>query len=223
MTIGEGVTIGDNSVVEPYSYLGVGEYTGKNPLAIGKNAHIRSHTIIYLDSQIGDNFITGHNVMILKKSKIGHNVIFGTSTELEGNLTVGDYVTTFNNVHLGHYSITGDFVWIFPFTTYTNDPTPPSVGDMAPIVEDFAVICTNTTLLPGVRVGKDALIGAHTLVNRDVPEMALAIGSPMVIKGQVDRIKLRQNGKPAYPWRRHFQGRFPPEVIKKWNEEFPDG
>lgn len=223
MTITEGVTLGDNAVIEPYCYLGVGEFTGDNRLVIGDNAHIRSHSIIYLDSRIGDNFLTGHNVMILGRSKIGNNVVFGTSTELEGNLTVGDFVITYNNVHLCHYSTTGDFVWIFPFTTLTNDPTPPSVGDMGPVIEDYAVICTNTTLLPGVRVGRDALIGAHTAVNRDVPELALAIGSPMVIKGKADRIKLRDSGKPAYPWRRHFHDRYPDEIVRGWKKEFPDG
>ena len=34
-----------------------------------------------------------------------------------------------------------------------------------------------------------------------------------------DRIKLRETGKPAYPWRRHYHSRYPPEIVQKWKEE----
>lgn len=220
--------MGDNSVVEPYCFLGAGEFNGTNRLIIGDNAHLRSHSIFYLGSNIGRNFKTGHNVVIREKSQIGNNCIFGTSTEAEGYFTVGDFVFIYNNVHLCQGSSIGSFVWIFPYCIFTNDPHPPSIGDMGPTIADYAILATRITVLPGCQIGRDAFVGSHTLVNRNVPDLTIAAGNPMSLKGSVDRIRLTGTNKAAYPWRRHYHSRpdhirFPTEIIQQWKEEFPDG
>jgi len=161
--------------------------------------------------------------MVREGSVIGDNVIFGTSTELEGNLKLGDFVFTYNNVHLCQTSVVGDFVWLFPYVVLINDPHPPSVGDKGPTVGDYSVLCTRSTVLPGVHIGRDAFIGSNTAVNRDVPDMTIAIGDPMTLRGSVERIRMKETRKPAYPWRRHFFRNYPPHIVDQWKREFPDG
>jgi acetyltransferase-like isoleucine patch superfamily enzyme len=140
---------------------------------------------------------------------------------------VGDFVFIYNKVHLCQGAKIGNFVWIFPYCIFTNDPHPPSLGDCGPTVGDYAVLGTRITVLPGRQIGRDAFVGSHTLVNRDVPDLTIAAGNPMSLKGSVDRIKLMGTMKPAYPWRRHYHSRpdhvrFPADIVQRWREEFPE-
>ena len=114
----------------------------------------------------------------------------------------------------------GNFVWIFSHTVLTNDPHPPSDGFLqGPKVDDFAVIATNCTILPGVKIGKGALVGAGCVLNRDVSDDMIAVGNPAKIIGPTSRIKITGTDTPAYPWRYHFHRGYPKEVVDAWLKE----
>ncbi len=131
-----------------------------HPLIIGQKALIRSETIIYGDTVIGDNFQTGHRVTIREKSRIGHNVRIGTLSDIQGDCDIGNYVNLHSNVHIGMKSTIKDYVWIFPYVVLTNDPTPPSETLLGVTIEEFAIIATGSIIMPGKHIGKDALVGA---------------------------------------------------------------
>ena len=157
--------------------------TGFTGTIIGKNAIIRSGTIIYCDVTIGDNFQSGHNVMIREKTKIGDRVAIGTSVIIEGSSVIGNDVSLQSMVYIPTDTVIGNHVFIGPNTVLTNDRYPPTrIGGLkGPQIRDAAAIGANTTLLPGVCIGEGALVAAGAVVTRDVPAYKLAIGAPAKI------------------------------------------
>lgn len=229
--IDHGVIIRDNTIIKSGTYIGarciLNEYTAdffKNKksnnqqLIIGENSIIRSETIIYGGTSIGNNFQTGHRVTIREKALIGNHVRVGTLSDIQGYCEIGNYVNLHSNVHIGQKSKIGNYVWIFPYVVLTNDPTPPSSELFGVTVEDFAVIATMSVILPGVKIGKDALVGAGSIITKDVPEQKVAIGNPMKIVTDVQNIKNKLTGKNVYPWRYTFDRGMPWEGIgyEKW-------
>ena len=196
----------------------IGEYLGDfytdrsnkvHPLIIGQKALIRSETIIYGDTVIGDNFQTGHRVTIREKSRIGHNVRIGTLSDIQGDCDIGNYVNLHSNVHIGMKSTIKDYVWIFPYVVLTNDPTPPSETLLGVTIEEFAIIATGSIIMPGKHIGKDALVGAGAIVTKDVPAMKVFVGNPAREVSDVTQIVDKVTGQDIYPWRYTFDRGMP--------------
>ena len=150
---------------------------------LGSNATIRPGTTIYSDVTIGDNFQTGHNVLIREKTTIGDNSSVGTATVIDGNCMIGDDVSIQSMVYIPTDTTIGNGVFIGPNAVLTNDPYPPSSGELnGPVICDRASIGANTTILPGVIIGEGALVAAGSIVTKDVPPGMLTIGSPAVLR-----------------------------------------
>jgi len=155
----DNVVIGDDTVIERQCEIGYPTSLADGlPLIIGSNSLIRSQSIFYQGSVFGEKLVTGHRVTVREKVKAGANLQIGTLGDFQGDCTFGDYVRTHSNVHVGKCSKVGDFVWIFPYVVFTNDPRPPSENLDGVVVENFAVIATMSVLLPGVRVGEHSLV-----------------------------------------------------------------
>ena len=221
----DNVEIGDNTIIGPNAILGepLASFYSKqdysNPvLKIGANSLIRSGATIYAGSNIGNNFESGHRVTIRENTEIGKHCRVGTLSDIQGYCRIGNYVRFHSNVHIGQKSIIGNFVWIYPYSVLTNDPYPPSELFIGVTVEDFAVIATNVVVLPGVKIGKDAVIGAMSLVRTDVPPETLVAGKPAKQIGTIHNIKSKYDGSKPYPWRNHFERGMPWEGIgyEKW-------
>lgn len=215
--IHEGVTIRKGSTIGSHCEIGVTPDSSENPtLVIGENSNIRSHSILYLGSSFGNRLTTGHRVTIRENTKAGENLQIGTLSDVQGDCIFGDYVRLHSNVHIGKASKIGNFVWIFPYVVLTNDPHPPSDTCIGVTIEDFAVVATMSTVLPGIKISTGALIGAHSLVNRDVPADTIVVGVPAKPVGLTSKIKLTGREESAYPWRNHFHRGYPVELIQKW-------
>lgn len=217
-----GAIIRDNVTIKKGTFVGarciLGEYlydffedrkNKKHPLVIGENSLIRSETIIYGDCIIGDNFQTGHRVTIREKAKLGKNVRVGTLSDIQGMCKIGDYVNLHSNVHIGQKSTIKDFVWIFPYVVLTNDPNPPSETLLGVTVEEFAVIATQSVVLPGVTIGRESLVGAGSVVTKDVNSSKVVVGNPAKEKGDLNKIKDKVTGEDIYPWKKHFDRGMP--------------
>lgn len=210
VTIGDNSTIGANCILGEYQmdfFLDHGYH--KHVLAIGKNAIIRSGCILYGGTRIGENFQAGHQVTIRENAVIGNNVSAGTLTDIQGHCRIGNYVRMHSSVHVGMSSVIDDCCWIYPFVVFTNDPTPPSDTEMGVHVHAFAIVATNSIVLPGIDIQSDSLIGAGTIVNRDVEKYQVIVGNPGRVKGDVREIKNRETGETHYPWRYHFERNMP--------------
>ena len=164
---------------------------GELPTIIGKNAVIRSHTIIYAGNKIGANFQSGHGAFLREQNEIGDNVSIGTKSMIEHHVVIEDNVRVHSQVFIPEYSVLKKGCWIGPNVVLTNAkyPLSPGVKDslVGPVVAENAIIGANSTLLPGVKIGRGAVVGAGSVVTRDVPENAVVAGNPAkVIKMRAD-------------------------------------
>jgi acetyltransferase-like isoleucine patch superfamily enzyme len=112
---------------------------------------------------------------------------------------------------MGQKTNVGNYVWIYPYTAFTNDPYPPSASYqwLGVTVEDFVVIATNVVVLPGVKIGRDALIAAMALVSTDVPPEAVMMGHPAKQVATIHDMKSKYTDKLMYPWRKRFDRGMP--------------
>lgn len=172
--------LGQNCQITENVILGLEYIAGCNPVQIGNNAIIRSGTIIYGDVEIGNDFKTGHFVLIRENTKIGNNVLVGTNVVIDGHCMLGNNVKLQTGVYLSKHTNIGDNVFIGPYAVLLNDKYPVRAAYKlkGPIVENDVSIGANATVLPGIRVGQGAFVAAGAVVTKDVPPEKLAQGNP---------------------------------------------
>ena len=181
----DNVTLGSGSIVEDFCIIGApprGAKPGEVPTRLGDGAVIRSHTVIYAGNVIGRNFQTGNKVNVRESNRIGDNVSIGTLSVVEHHVEIGNNVRIHTQVFVPEYSVLEDGCWLGPHVVLTNAkyPLSPGVKDqlVGPVIRKRAKIGANVTLLPGVVVGENALIGAGAVVVADVPAGAVLVGNP---------------------------------------------
>jgi acetyltransferase-like isoleucine patch superfamily enzyme len=145
---------------------------------IGRNCIIRSGTIIYEDTRMGNWVETGHNVLIREGSTIDDRTRIGSGAQLDGAVRVGKNVSIQSNVYLPHLTIIEDDVFLGPNVVVTNDPYPPSERRMGITVERGAAIGANACIVVPARVGEGSIVGAGAVVTKDVPPNMIVIGAP---------------------------------------------
>ena len=215
--INDQVVVGSGSVIGSHCVLGeplagayeVGSDYVNPPLRLGARAVIRSGTILYAGAEIGTDFESGHRVTIREGSRIGNHCRIGTHSDVQGHCEIGDWVRLHSHVQVNHRSRIGRFAWLFPYVLLTNDPHPPSNTLAGVEVEEFAVLAARAVVLPGVRIGRDALVGANSLVRHDVAPESVVVGNPARYVMNVRDLRSRTTGEPIYPWRYHFDRGLP--------------
>ncbi|MCK4649166.1 transferase [bacterium] len=190
------VKMGRNCKIGDYVVIGLpprGKRGGKLETIIGDNAFIRSHTVIYAGNRIGNNFQTGHQVMIRENNRIGNDVSIGTSTVLEHHIKVENRVRIHSLAFICEYSILEEGCWVGPKACFTNvlHPLCPKAKECikGPIIKKRAKIGANATILPGVTIGKNSLIGAGSVVVKDVGPNKVVAGSPARVIKDIEDLK----------------------------------
>jgi acetyltransferase-like isoleucine patch superfamily enzyme len=153
------------------------EYPGT---VIGRNAVLRSGTIIYCDVTVGDDFSTGHNVLIREHTDIGDNVAIGSFSIIEGTCSLGSNIRIQSMVFIPTHTMIGTGVFIGPNAVLTNDRYPPTGKPelKGPVIGDNVTIGANATILPGVRLGNGCAVAAGAIVTKNIPDGVLAVGAP---------------------------------------------
>lgn len=212
------VELGDRVKVASYCELGISTPLGNGmPLVIGADSTIRSNAVFYESSTFGAGLVTGHRVIVRENTQAGASFQIGTSCEIQGDCTIGEYVRFQSNVFVGKKTAIGNFVWVLPHVVLTNDPTPPSNVMIGCTIEDYACLAAACLVLPGIKVGKHALVAAKSCVTKDVPPYMVVAGVPAHIMGEARHIRLRDGtGRPAYPWTKHFVRGYPDTVVSQW-------
>lgn len=182
------VSLGDGTTVEFSVLLGKpprGKNDGELPLIIGRNAIIRPFTTIYAGNTIGDDFQCGQGASIRENNIIGNNVSVGTNAVLEFDNMIGNNVRIHSLCFLEMVTVEDD-VFIGPNVVFTDDPHPMGCARYKECVggakvKRLARIGANCTILPGVIIGENTLIGAGSVVTKDVPDNMVAAGCPAKI------------------------------------------
>ena len=170
-----------------------GREPSQDRLTIGAHGTIRSHTDVYAGSQIGSRVQTGHGVLIRENTRIGDDCSIGSGSVVEFAVNIGDRVRLHSQCFVPEYSILEDDCWLGPRVVITNARFPASrrAKDTLQGVRicRFAKVGANATLLPGVVIGRGALVGAGAVVTRDVPADTVVVGNPARPVGRVSELQ----------------------------------
>ncbi len=208
--IKDNVVIGNNTVIGPYCILG--ETTNvqiNDPLIIGSDSNIRSHSVFYVGSQFGQGLQTGHSVNVRDHVVAGESLQIGSFSDFQGDLKIGNFVRTQTNVFLGRKTILEDYVWALPYAVFTNDPHPPSDVLIGARACRYSVVSAGAIIMPGIVLGEHCVIGAGSVVTKDIPEGMLAVGQPAKVVGPANQVGHRTLNRKAYPWPEHFKRGYP--------------
>ncbi|MBU4468615.1 MAG: acetyltransferase [Candidatus Omnitrophica bacterium] len=184
------VILGKNCTVEDYAIIGT--KGSKLKTIIGDNAIIRSHTVIYAGNVIGNNFSTGNKANIRENNQIGNDVSIGTNSVIEHHIRIGDRVRIHSQVFIPEYTILEHDSWLGPNVVITNAKYPKSKNIKKNLksayVKSFAILGANATLLPGITIGSRALVGAGSVVVRDIPDGCVVAGNPAKVINKIENL-----------------------------------
>jgi len=138
-------------------------------------------------STIGSNTTVWQFVVILAGARIGSNCNINMNVFIENEVIVGNHVTIKPGVQLWDGISIEDHVFIGPNVTFTNDRSPRSKvypdQFLKTMVKNNASIGANATILPNVTIGKYAMIGAGSVVTKDVLPYQVVAGNPSKLIG----------------------------------------
>jgi len=157
--------------------------------------------IIEENTEIGNSTKIWHFSHIRKNAKIGENCILGKNVYIDADVKVGNNVKIQNNVSVYQGVTLEDGVFVGPHVCFTNDLFPRSInpnGNLKSggsnqkdwkmektIVKYGASIGANSTILSGLTIGKFAMVGAGSVVTKNIPDHGLVYGNPAKLKGFV--------------------------------------
>ena len=148
-------------------------------------------TAIFPDVTIGDGTRIGNFVMIRSQTSIGEGCTIGSYVDIEGDVTIGHHVSLQSGCYITRGVVIEDEVFCGPRVITMNDkrivhrrPGLTFVRE-GPRIERAARVGGGSVLLPGVTIGSNALVGAGSVVTRDVPPGAIVVGNPARVVGTV--------------------------------------
>lgn len=153
-------------------------------------AFFKHPTAVVESDDIGDETKIWHFAHVRAGAKIGKNCIIGKSAYIDADVEIGNGVKIQNFVSVYKGVRIEDEVLVGPSVTFTNDLYPRAFrwGEdniTSTVVKKGASIGANSTIVCGVTIGDYALVGAGSIVTKDVPPFGLVYGNPAELKGFV--------------------------------------
>ncbi|GIO28078.1 acyltransferase [Ornithinibacillus bavariensis] len=188
--IKQGTEIGNNVIIGDLTILGKAPAANSNmarpvekslsPLSIGEHVVIGCNTVLYTGTIIHKGVFIGDLASIREKVIIGEESIIGRNAIVEMNTTIGKQVTIQTGSYITADMLIEDHVFIGPCCSTSNDKY---MGEgnyrhQGPIIKQGAKVGNNATLLPGIIIGKHAVVGAGAVVTKNVPDNQVVVGNP---------------------------------------------
>src|SRR5207237_904510 len=144
--------VGPHEEIDPDVILGYTYPNWSQKLRIGSHAIIRSGSVLYAGSSIGNFFTCGHHVVIRAEAEVGDRAVILHKGTLEGKIRLGYGVKIMAHVYIPSRTVIGDLVFVGPGTTFLNHKAPmrsklPVVGAT---IASRVVIGGGCTICPGV-------------------------------------------------------------------------
>lgn len=164
---------------------------------VPKKFFVHKTAIVESNVEIGDKSKVWHFAHVREGTKIGNHCVIGNSVFIDTDSVIGNNVKIQNHAIIYRKAIIEDGVFIGPNVCFTNDKNPRAINPDGSLksADDWQVAATriaegtsigaHSVILPGVTIGKFALVGAGSVVSKNVPDFALVYGNPAKVKGYV--------------------------------------
>lgn len=142
------------------------------------------------EAEIGEGTKIWHQAQVREGARIGRECIIGKGVYIDRDVVIGDRVKIQNGASIYHGVTLEDGVLIGPHACLTNDKIPRAItpdGDLKcdadwnvgqVRVQYGASVGAGVVVLPGVTIGRFAMVGAGAVVTKDVPDQGLVVGNP---------------------------------------------
>jgi acetyltransferase-like isoleucine patch superfamily enzyme len=189
------------------------------------NVRVHPTAEVSPDAVIGDGTSIWNQAQVRERARIGAGCIIGKNVYVDSDVVIGDRVKVQNNVSLFHGVTVEDGVFVGPHVCFTNDRVPRAINvdgspktdadwEVSPtLVRHGAALGANSTILPGVTIGRWAMVGSGSVVTRDVGDHELVAGNPARRLGSVCPCGQPLRDEDGRPFAGHCPAcgeRFPP-------------
>jgi len=191
--IKEGSVIGENCTISDNCIIGKSPLKAKNsattetrelsPLILGNNVTVGACCILYKGTKISNDVFIGDLASIREDVEIGERTIIGKGATIENKSKIGRYVKIETEAYITAISTIEDYCFIAPGVTFTNDQFLGRTEKRktlfkGPTIKKGARIGANATILPGKIIGEDALVGAGSVVTKNLEPKKIYVGVP---------------------------------------------
>jgi len=147
---------------------------------VGENCVLRHFGVLNSKATLGNSVQTGHNWMVREHSTVGESSLIGSGVIIDDHCAIGRHVSIQTRAYIPTNTVIEDDVFIAPCVCFTNDKYMGrgNITLAGAHVEQGARIGGNVTILPGIRIGRESVIGAGSVVTKDVPAYAVMVGNP---------------------------------------------
>jgi len=157
---------------------------------VTKDVFIHETATVEIGAELGAQTRVWHQAQVRTRANIGARCIIGKGAFVDFDVVIGDDCKLQNYVCVYHGVKLGRGVFLGPHVVFTNDMRPRATSpDFTPLgdgdwevgdtyIADGVAIGANSTILPNVTIGKWAMVGAASVVTKDVEPYALVVGSP---------------------------------------------
>lgn len=192
-----GVKIGKKTWIEDHAVLGRQPKGAKHlalkikdrkPLKIGDNVVVGALTVIYADCKLGNNVYIADGCLIREGNKIDDWVRIGKGVTFEHDAHLKKGVIVQANANIAEYMVVGEKAFIGNTFSPNADKYMKVHSERfnPPKIRKNARIGGNVTILPGVIVGENAVVGAGAVVTKNVPKNTIVVGNPAKFLKKVD-------------------------------------
>lgn len=221
--LGEGVKVGHHTIIYPGTRIGVGTVIGDHcvigrqpftspinalkagllpPLEIGKGCIIGVSCVLVAGSRIGNQVLIGDLASIQELCEVRDYAILGPKVLVEYESFIGEATKIQSGCHISSHTLIEEQAFLGPEVTTVNDNRMGRgrEGLKGPRIRSGARIGANATILGGVTVGEEAVVGAGAVVLQDVPNHVVAVGAPARVVKEVAQEEILISPWPAHFW-----------------------
>lgn len=216
--LGSGITIHDFVVIYPNTIIGdnveifegcvIGKPPSKtrsssrevapelDPVKIGDGSILCPHVTLCNGVEIGKRTLLGNNCSIREECFIGDDCVIAGNVSVNYHTTIGNRVKIMDNTHITGNMIIEDDVFVSVLVSSTNDNSMGRKGwhdeIKGPVIKRFATIGAGANLLPNITIGQNAIVGANSVVTKDVLDGKVVVGIPARVARDVRPDELRE-------------------------------
>jgi acetyltransferase-like isoleucine patch superfamily enzyme len=156
-----------------------------------KNIYIHPSAHIFSVKNIGRKTKIWINAQIREKTKIGNNCIIGKDVYIDKNVKIGNNCKIQNGASIYYGVIISSKVFVGPGVTFTNDKVPRAFNKKFKLVKtkvhEGASIGANATVVCGITIGKYSMVGAGSVVTKNVKKYTLVAGNPAIYISKINK------------------------------------